>query len=337
MALCVHLLAGCSSVASINDRALLLGAEKAPLGPKPAAIPFVPPTRTEYRIGARDLLEVEVYELDEPNKPRQIKTRVTQEGAILIPLIGSLAVAGKTAREVQAEITDKLGKDYLVNPTVSVMVLEHQARRVTILGAVQTPGSFFLKENSTTLVDVLALCGGPNEKAGSSVYVVRGGIVAGPEVREASSSKVAPSSGNGRVLRIDLTNLVEHGDPAANCVLEDGDVVHVPPAPQIFVMGQVAQGGAFPLRGEITLLKAIALAGGLKDEATPSATILIRIGEQGRESIPIDLTEVEAGSEKDLKMQADDVLVVSESGGNRFVRGIGSFFRGLFHVGYALR
>jgi polysaccharide export outer membrane protein len=138
------------------------------------------------------------------------------------------------------------------------------------------------------------------------------------------------------LLKIDLEALVGRGDLSANCVLEDGDVVHVPPSAQIFVMGQVKQGGAFPLKGEITLLKAIALAGGLKDEATPSATVLIRMTESGRETIPIDLTEVEAGSEKDVKLQAEDVLVVSETPGNRFLRNVGSFLQGIFHIGYAL-
>ena len=327
----------CSSVGSINDRALLVGAEAAPIRPKSDPARFVRPAATEYRIGARDLLEIEVYELEEPNKARLLKTRVSQEGGIVMPLIGALTAAGKTVREVQTAIVERLGKDYLVNPTVSVMVAEYQARHVTVLGAVQTPGSFFLKENSTTLVDVLALSGGPNDKAGTSVYVVHGSMPIGLQARDASSGGKGTGDSSARIQRIDLTSLIEHGDPTTNCVLEDGDVVHVPPVAHFFVMGQVAQGGAFPLRGEITLLKAIALAGGLKDEATPSATILIRVTEDGRHSIPIDLTEVEAGSEKDLKLQADDVLVVSESGGNRFVRGVGGFFRGLFHIGYALR
>ncbi|MBM4062371.1 MAG: hypothetical protein FJ265_14925 [Planctomycetes bacterium] len=332
------LVAACSSVASVNERAMLAGPDHASAREAIDPNRLVRPVRTEYRIGARDLLEIEVYELEEPNKSKQIKTRVAQDGAILVPLIGQVPAAGRTAGELQADIVERLGVDFLRNPSVTVVVAEHQARRVTVLGAVQSPGTFHLKDNSTTLVDVLALSGGPNDKAGSIVYVVREhGLADGTAVADASAGTVATAATNPRVRKIDLDELMEGGDLSQNCVLEDGDVVHVPPAAQFFVMGKVAEGGAFPLRRDITLLRAIALAGGLQEEATPAATILIRSTPKGRVTIPIDLDEVEAGSEKDLLMQADDVLVVSESGGDRFTRGIGSFLRGLFHISYGLR
>lgn len=332
--------ASCSSVASVNEKALLLGPEaKASHAPNDPSRLFRP-TRTEYRIGPRDVLEIEVYELEEPTKSKQLKSRVSQDGSILLPLIGSVAAAGHTAGEVQTEIVARLAKDFIVNPSVTVVVAEHQARRVTVLGAVKSPGTFRLEENSTTLVDVLALAGGADEKAGSTAYVVRDrGLPEGAAVANASSGTVdsiETTNENPRLLKIDLDELVAKGDLSLNCVLEDGDVVNVPPAAQFFVMGQVADGGSFPLRGEITLLRAIALAGGLKEEATPASTILIRTTAKGRTTIPIDLDEVEAGSEKDLLMQADDVLVVSESGGDRFTRGLGTFLRGLFHISYGL-
>lgn len=328
----------CSSVASVNERALLLGPDTPSARPPIDPTSMIRPTRTEYRIGAQDVLEVEVYELEEPNKGKQLKVRVTQDGTILMPLIGSITAAGLTAGEVQGEIAKRLAADFLVNPSVTVVVAEHQARRITVLGAVQHPGAFHLKDNATTLVDALALAGGPNDKAGSTVYVVREhGLLEGAAIANASSGRLETAAERPRLVKVDLVDLVERGDLSVNCLLEDGDVVHVPPAAQFFVMGQVANGGAFPLRGEITLLRAIALAGGLKEEATPAATILIRTTPQGRITIPIDLNDVEAGSEKDLLMQPDDVLVVSESDGDRFTRGVSSFLRGLFHISYGLR
>lgn len=340
LAMGLALLAACSSVDSINDKAMLVGPESAPrVAPDPAR--FVHPAPTEYLVGARDLLEIEIYELEEPNKSKQLRARVNQDGNVLVPLIGTVTAAGRSVGDIQTEITARLDADYLVNPSVSVMVAEHQARRVTVLGAVQTPGTFHLKDNSTTLVDVLALAGGPNDKAGSAVYVVHdGGAASAPDGKGAVEATIGPApllERRPNIRRIDLVDLVERGDLSVNCVLEDGDVVHVPPAAQIFVMGQVNQGGAFPLRGEITLLRAIALAGGLKPEATPSATVLIRTTDKGRVTIPIDLTEVEAGSDKDLRLQADDVLVVNESGGSQFTRGLGNFVKGIFHFAYNVR
>ena len=333
-------LAACSSVTAVNDRAMLVGPEPTASAPRPDPSRLLRRTQTEYRVGPRDLLEVEVYELEEPTKSKLLRTRVSQDGNIVVPLLGQVGAGGKTAREIQDAIARMLGEDFLVNPTVNVLVVEHEARRVTVLGAVSSPGTFALKDNSTTLIDALALAGGPTEKAGSSVFVVHGapapaadGAVAAPAAADRDGDAAEPA---GNIVKIDLTDLIERGDLSANCVLEDGDVVQVPPVAQFFVMGEVRQGGAFPLRGEITLLRAIALAGGLKDEATPSATVLIRSTEHGRVTIPIDLAEVGAGSEKDVRMQAGDVLMLNQSGGSEFARSVGSFLRGMFSVTYGL-
>lgn len=343
-ATCIAALAACSSVAEVNDRAMLVGPEPTAAEPRPDPTRLLRRTQTEYRVGPRDLLEIEVYELEEPNKSKLLRTRVSQDGNIVMPLLGQVGAGGKTAREIQDAIARMLAEDFLVNPTVNVLVVEHEARRVTVLGAVATPGTFALKDNSTTLIDALALAGGPTEKAGSSVYVVHvapvpgaGGTDAVPAAAYRDGSAAEPAGEPAaNIVKIDLTDLIERGDMSANCVLEDGDVVQVPPVAQFFVMGEVRQGGAFPLRGEITLLRAVALAGGLKPEATPSATVLIRSTEHGRVTVPIDLAEVGAGSEKDLRMQADDVLVVNQSGGSQFARGVGAFLRDLFHINYGL-
>lgn len=335
-----------SSVGSINDRALMAQSKAAetrqsnPLG-------WIRSTLTDYQIGSRDLLEIDIYELEEPNKSKLIKTRVSQRGTIAIPLIGMVQAAGKTELQLQADLEARLEEDYLVSPSVSVIVVEHRSRRVTVLGAVESPGAFHLEMNSTTLLDALALAGGPTEKSGSTVYVVRSAprmrIELSREARPATTATGTAIAENvagrpGRnLLKLNLADLFERGDPAANCVLNDGDVVHVPAATSIFVSGKVKRGGSFPLRGEITILRAIALAGGLEEDATPGATVLIRMTPEGRRTIPIDLDHVESGTESDLVMQADDVLVISESTSGRTLRGIGNFLRGLFHLGYNLR
>lgn len=338
-AISIAALAACSSVASVNDAAMLVGPEPTAAAVRPDPTALLRHAPTEYRVGARDVLEIEIYELEEPNKSKVVRTRVSQDGSIVVPLLGQLIAAGRTAQQLQTDITERLGADFLVDPTVSVLVAEHEARRVTVLGAVATPGTFHLQDNSTTLIDALALAGGPTEKAGAEVCVVHApstaidGVAAMPAAAGGAAGGREPAP---NIVRVDLRDLIERGDMAVNCVLEDGDVVQVPTAPQIFVMGEVRLGGAFPLRRDITLLRAIALAGGLKPEASPAATVLIRSTDHGRVTIPIDLNEVGAGSDKDIQMQADDVLVVNQSGGDKFLRGIGSLFNGLFHIGYNL-
>ena len=341
-------LCACSSVDGINERALKAGTSDS--SPVPVAAPaWQGQKKTEYRLGAQDLLEIEVFELEEPNKSRVLKTRVSQDGFIVLPLVGQVRALNRTAAQLQADIETALAKDYLVHPSVSVLIAEYQARRVTVLGAVKTPGTFTLMRNSTTLLDVLALAGGVTDQAGSAVYVMRGpstedgatadlSTPAGEDPRAATPAEASTPRGARRMMKVDLVDLVERGNLEGNCALEDGDVVHVAPSEQIFVMGEVNRGGSFPLRGDnITILRAIALAQGVKTDTDPSATVLYRKTKEGRVTIPIDLGEIEAGSDKDLPMQPDDVLVVGETSGSRFLRNLGALFRGLFHVGYNLR
>ena len=337
----IALLAACASrVASINDRAILAQSDEVEQS-APDPMTWLAPSKTDYRIGARDLLEIEVYELEESNKTKVLRARVAQDGRIRLPLIGAVVAGGRTAPELQQEIERRLGQDYLVNPSVSVLVADYQSRTVTVLGSVDKAGSFALRQNSTTLVDALAMAGGITDEAGSAVLVVRAGVNQTAEVepqhdgtfREASVRRGAPA----RVLRIDLADLVERGDLRANCVLQDGDVVHVPQADKFFVTGLVYDAGSFPLKEKVTVLKAIAMAGGLKDNATPSATVLLRRTARGKKKIPVDLAQLEAGSKGDLLLQAGDVIVVSESGSDHFFRQTGELFKGLFNVGYNVR
>lgn len=322
-------LASCSAVGEINERAVLAQSEAGM--PEPATAAYSPPTRTEYRLGPRDLIEIEVYELEEPNTTKVLRTRVSEDGEIVLPLIGAVPAASRTTRELQREIETRLRADFLVHPSVNVLVVEFRARSVTVLGAVDAPGTYHLEANSTTLVDALAIAGGATEEAGNQIVVMR----SPPDsVQAANASFGAPAQPS--VLHVDLAALVERGDFSSNCVLQDGDVVHVPSVPLFYVTGHVYEAGAFPLRGEITVLRAVALAGGLRDEASPGSTVLIRRRGERRITIDIDLAELEAGSDRDLRLEADDVLVVGQSATDKVLHNIGALFRGLFHFGYGL-
>ncbi|MCA8954516.1 MAG: polysaccharide export protein, partial [Planctomycetes bacterium] len=340
-AVCLAFL-GCSQVATINQRARLVesarAADTAPRLPEAALLP--PRPAHEYRLGPMDLVEVEVFELEEPNRTKRIRTRVAQDGAVRIPLLGSVPAGGQTCAELQQELERRLAADFLRDPSVHVTVAEFKARRITVLGAVRTPGSFDLDRQATTLLHALARAGGPTDKAGASVFVLRATAPAAqtptdPPARPLADSATAASE--GRLIQVDLRKLVERGDLRLDRTLHDGDIVHVPTAPLCFVTGMVHHPGSFPIRGDMTILRSIALAGGMRDQASPALTVLIRTTEQGRTTIPIDLANIGAGSSNDLKMRPGDVLVLSESSGSKVRRGLFEFFRGIFTVGYALR
>lgn len=117
----------------------------------------------EYRVGPNDLIDVEVFDLD--NLKRTV--RVNAAGAISLPLIGAVTVAGLTSQEAEARIADRYREKYLQNPQVSVFIKEYTTERITVEGAVVKPGIFPLS-GQITLLRALAMAGGFGPIADSS-------------------------------------------------------------------------------------------------------------------------------------------------------------------------
>jgi polysaccharide export outer membrane protein len=129
-----------------------------PIATHLAAAPVAAPVRlamNDYRIGTEDLLEVQVFGIDQLSRT----VRVNSMGAVSLPLIGSLEIAGLTAQEAEALIARKLGDNYLQNPQVGLFIKEYTNQRVTIEGAVNKPGIYPLR-GQTTLLRTLAIAGG---------------------------------------------------------------------------------------------------------------------------------------------------------------------------------
>ena len=119
-------------------------------------------TRPDYILQSSDLLRVQVFQ--EEDLMRDV--RISQEHTVMLPLIGSVDLKGKTPREAEVIIRDLYNKDYIVNPQVTVSVLEYAKTSVDVLGSVNTPGSItFLPEQSMTLLDAIARAGGFNRLA----------------------------------------------------------------------------------------------------------------------------------------------------------------------------
>ena len=138
---------------------LTLGAAPAPASA--AAIDIAPSTQPavltlrDYRIGPEDLLEVQVFGVDQLTRT----VRVNGRGMISLPLIGNLEVGGLTAQQAEAMVVAKLGESYLQDPQVSLFIKEYTSQRVIIEGAVNKPGVYPLR-GPTTLLQSLAIAGG---------------------------------------------------------------------------------------------------------------------------------------------------------------------------------
>jgi polysaccharide export outer membrane protein len=161
-----------------------------------------------YTVGATDILEISVFKVPELSKSVQ----VADTGTINMPLLGEVPAAGKTAQEIEQDLTRKLGAKYLKNPQVTVFVKDHNSQSVTIEGAVMKPGLVPIR-GKLSLVQLVAISGGLNNdlydkditvfrmingERTSSVYNIddiRAGKATDPELRSGDVVVVDNSTG----------------------------------------------------------------------------------------------------------------------------------------------
>jgi protein involved in polysaccharide export with SLBB domain len=132
-----------------------------PAAETPASTPGITPVAIEeirsYTLSPNDVVRIKVFQEEDLTT----EMRLAKDGSGTFPLLGSINLGGKTVDEAAASIRDLLGKDYLVNPQVTVTVTEYSKRRFTVLGQVQKPGSYDIpSEESVTLLQAIAMAGG---------------------------------------------------------------------------------------------------------------------------------------------------------------------------------
>jgi polysaccharide export outer membrane protein len=128
-------------------------ASAAPLGRTPAP----PVSRNDYRIGLYDVLDINVFEIDDLHR----QVQVDGSGRIVLPLIGDVQAQGRTPFELAEVLRQKLDARYVNNAKVEVQVRQSQSEHVTVDGAVTEPGVFPLK-GPTTLLQAVAMAKGPD-------------------------------------------------------------------------------------------------------------------------------------------------------------------------------
>jgi polysaccharide export outer membrane protein len=295
---------------------------------------------TDLPVGAGDLLEISVFEVDELSK---IRLRVPLRGVISLPLLGQIQAAGRTTAELEDEIRTRLQRKFMHDPQVSVFLTEHNSQRVSVIGAVRKGGVFTLNR-PIRLADALALAEGLTDEADRHVYVIRRVPIAavtgtGAAGAGAGAAGVARTAGSppGRdataevMAPIDLSELAD-GREDLNVALRSGDVVHVPRAGSVYVGGSVERPGSFLLRGKTTVQQAILAAGGVKDVADWSDVRLYRKTPSGEvEVTSYDIEAFEQGKPAP-ELHRNDVVVVGKHAGKAFFYGFIDFFKGALGV-----
>jgi len=255
----------------------------------------------EYRIGPKDVLKITVWGHEDLTR----MAVVSADGAFPFPLIGDVPAAGLTPSQLEARLKEMLGKDYLVDPQVSVAVQEYRSQRVFVLGEAEKPGTYPLT-GQATMLDMLSQAGGPGKNAGHQVILVRFPKSEGP---------VLPGVTGATTLRINLRKLLD-GDFSENVLVQDGDTIFIPKVTGFFVLGEVRKPGAYSIDKDTTILEAIILAGGFTERAAPSGTKLLRKRIDGtQETIEVDLSGVALRARETLLSDGDTLLIPA---GNTF-------------------
>ncbi len=262
----------------------------------------------DYKLGAGDLLEVTVFQVDELNT----KARVNGAGMIILPLLGEVDVKGLTTTEVDELVTQKLAADYLHDPQVSIFISEYKSQQIPVMGAVNQAKVHNLTRPRTVL-ELITMSGGLSDVAGSKIYV--------------QTSLVNPQTGQlePHSIIIDINEIIDSGNADYNIVLNGGDSIYVPEAGVVFVEGSVVKPGAYPIQGEMGVLKAIAIAGGTVFEANEGAIQIIRNGSL-EEVATINLKAIRSGNSDDILLEDGDIVVVRS---NSLKKGWASFWKGL--------
>jgi polysaccharide export outer membrane protein len=276
----------------------------------------------DYRIGPDDLIQVTLYNIPEQDArvtPRNVILRVSQDGVIVVPLIGTLTAKGKTTSQLEQELRTKYEK-YIRNPQVGVLITEYH-QRVSVMGAVQKPGVFDLT-GPKTVIDMIAQAGGITERSGHQVMLYRQD---GEGKRQSAViDLLALANPSGQIIDAKDAAVV-------NMAVQAGDVINVPQAGMYFVDGAVHKPGSYPIGRNYTLTQALATAGGVDPELADYSSVSIyrRRGPTNVETINVDLDNVLARKSEDLQVQPDDVIVVPMSSMKYFVkRFVGTIFSG---------
>jgi polysaccharide biosynthesis/export protein len=260
-----------------------------------------PPSATEdrsnaesgkLRLGPGDLVEVGVYGIPE----LATKARVGNSGDLYLPLIDYVHVGDLTLEEAQRLIEKRLSNGgFVKNPHVTVFIDEYASQAVTVLGEVSRPGVYPVM-GERRLFDLVSAAGGFTEKAGKIITITH---------RDKPNQPVA----------VHLPQRIESSG-TSNVEVLPGDTIVVARAGIVYVVGDVGRpSGFFMDSGSLTVLQAIAMAGGTNKTARLNAARIIRKTPQGMQDEPIALNKILHAKMQDLPMQADDILFVPSSAG----------------------
>ena len=262
-----------------------------------------------YVLGVGDQVSVRVVDLEEYT---DAPYRIDPDGRVDLPLIGQVQAAGDTLDIFKHELYRRLSR-YVTSPKVTVNLITHPSSRISIVGEVTSPGVHELS-GSTTLLEAISEAGGLKPDAGSTVLVSRvmenGKLPVEGERRD--------RNGQTSTATLSLNDLMNLKDPNDNFVLRPGDVVSIPKAAIVYVIGDVHRSGGFPIatRTPMTVLEALSLAEGLSTNNASRYAKILRPASNGDgkpTEIPVNVQAIFAGKAPDPPLFGNDILFIPHS------------------------
>jgi polysaccharide export outer membrane protein len=296
------LLAACSTTPPVPDRAALATpsvpslkpvqkSEAAPLLSKEELALLEESVDPVYRIGSGDVLRLDVFGRPEVSG----KHVVGPDGRITVPLVGDVRLGDMTREEALRALNQRLGA-YFTHPMATLGIEEYTSNQVTVLGRVERAGAQRFS-HPPTLAEVLA-------NAGAMPILDK----------QATLTRSAIMRGREKLIWVDLKALL-NGDPAYNIRMKKGDIVFIPDSSDtaVYVLGAVTRPGSYRLTPRMTVLDALAQAGGATENAAPEKIGIYRAGAQRAEIVDF-ATLVDPSRSVNFALEDGDVLFVPTSG-----------------------
>ncbi len=260
------------------------------------------------KIGPNDLLTVAVYDCPEISRA----VRVGADGGIQLPLLKQKVQAtGLMPEQLEHAVASALVQDGLVvDPVVTITVLEYQGRPITVAGEVRNPTTF-QAIGEVTLLEAIGRAGGLTANAGPEIYVTRSAAAE----RSGARSDDPPATRT-----IPVKELLDARNPALNIALTAGDEVRVPSAGKVFVVGNVKKPGAYRLDDatETSVLKILAVAEGVLPFTSNEAYLYRLDGRTNqRAETLVQIRKILDRKAPDVSLRADDIFYVPDNKGRR--------------------
>jgi polysaccharide export outer membrane protein len=239
---------------------------------------------TDYVLGPGDEIRVAVFQ----NPDLTTETRVSETGSISLPLVGTVPVGGETLINAENKIAKVLRDGgFIVKPQVTVQLLQIRGNQVAVLGQFNRPGRYPLETANVHLSDMLALAGGIAPTGGDVVVV--GGVREGKRFKR----------------EIDVTSMFLKGDTAQDISLSAGDTLFVDRASMFYIYGEVQRPGNFRLERDMSVMQALATAGGITLRGTLRGLEVHRRDANGK-------VQIVRAKMEDL-LQPNDIVLIQES------------------------